>query len=463
LDKAALNETASVTLGAQLKGSNGLPNIYVSWDVTVNQLMLAINKIPEYWFAANNEVATSGVAEIHVNVNPVGQASADIKNFAGDLRKTIVNTAITSATAAAPTIAAKTSDPEKALIPATGKSIDNTIRGYLTNNLEFTLAFVGGSSSLKLGDDEKSGDIVTGGSGQNYFMYPADDKTLVAIPVNAKGQPVALAAAGVAKFTAWPAAADLAKIKVATISNYEFQLYGHKVADISGKDYYIVKDILNYSGEKSLANTLTAHVKASVAEVSLTCNNPVILENPTFDVKFLRPLNASGASNATFTDAVDNGNTLYLKNLATFVDWRNSWTTETYHKFYVVKSLIPNTDDITTTLNNGTLGTTKLSDVAPNTKFNYYANKDVVPAGIPYDMSKACVKYVAADATATPPVAEQKYLDLGILYYPNIDVNVGDFSIQVPLEVTYWWGTLRGVNVKIDVKYTKNNGGSTNP
>ena len=78
-------------------------------------------------------------------------------------------------------------------------------------------------------------------------------------------------------------------------------------------------------------------------------------------------------------------------------------------------------------------------------------------------MSKACVKYVAADATATPPVTGETYLDLGILYYPNIDVNVGDFSIQVPLEVTYWWGTLRGVNVKIDVKYTKNNGGSTNP
>ena len=356
-------------------------------------------------------------------------------------------------------LAKKNSDTQKGLIIADGLTIDNDTRAKFYDKLKVDLSFVPGTDVAKT---KEVGEVVTGGSGKKYFLYPsADGKKLYAAAYKASDKSI----------TKDEANGLIAEI-IDDNGKYVFALNGNGEADITAAKYDIVKDVLNYNGAKSLANTLTAHVKATVTEKNGQCENPIILTNPLFDVKFLRPLNASGNASKKFTDAIDNGNILYLKDLASFSDWRAQWTSPTYYTYYEVNVMKALVDDITTTLNNGTLGSTKLIDVAPNTKFEWYTWGASVPGSLNgknlkdannkviYDRSKSSIGYQAAvPATATTAgTAEVPGIDFGCLYYPNIDVNVGNFSIQVPLEIGYHWGTLRGTNVTIDIEYTVKNG-----
>lgn len=188
------------------------------------------------------------------------------------------------------------------------------------------------------------------------------------------------------------------------------------------------QDLLNAASHKDLAHTVTATVGIYVTNA---CDMPLPVENNTFDVKFLRPIDATGVEGVAFTDAKDDGNQTDLYKLLTFTDWRDTWK-ETFvqapNAGYGVTSITPEIDDITTDMNNGTLGETLLSSITKDIIFKKVAN-----AGKPYGG-----------------------VTFGQLVYENVGHVTSTFKVRVPLTVTYYWGKVK-TSVDITVNATQGN------
>ena len=153
------------------------------------------------------------------------------------------------------------------------------------------------------------------------------------------------------------------------------------------------------------------------------------IANNTFDIKFLRPLDVTGAEAVTFTDAVTGGNKKDMAELVDFLDWRDQWQ-ESWVDYYGVTSIAADVDGITTTLNGGKLGETLLSDVTDAVSFDY--------------------KAIGAEKTYGGK-------DFGYLYYGNNGSVTAKFQIRVPLTITYDWGEITTAYVDITVEPTQAN------
>lgn len=178
------------------------------------------------------------------------------------------------------------------------------------------------------------------------------------------------------------------------------------------------KDLLNAASHNNLAKTMTATV-GIYAENG--CDMELPIAGNMFDMKFLRPIDVVGADDVTFTDAIDHGNTKDVAKLVKFTDWRDQWL-EAYIGYYGVTAITADLGGITTTLNGGTLGTTKLSDVNPNLKFKQETDGQT----------------------------------FGQLLYENNGQVTGTFKVRVPLTVTYDWGEVK-TYVDITIENTKAN------
>lgn len=188
------------------------------------------------------------------------------------------------------------------------------------------------------------------------------------------------------------------------------------------------QDLLNAASHKDLAHTVTATVGIYVTNA---CDMPLPVENNTFDVKFLRPINVAGAEGVAFTDAKDGGNQADLYKLLTFTDWRDTWKdnfVQAPNDGYGVTSITPDINDITTDMNNGTLGETLLSSITKDIIFKKVAN-----AGKPYGG-----------------------VTFGQLVYENVGHVTSTFKVRVPLTVTYYWGEVK-TSVDITVNATQGN------
>lgn len=183
------------------------------------------------------------------------------------------------------------------------------------------------------------------------------------------------------------------------------------------------KDLLNAASHNNLAKTMTATV-GIYAENG--CDMELPIAGNMFDMKFLRPIDVVGADDVTFTDAIDHGNTKDVAKLVKFTDWRDQWL-EAYIGYYGVTAITADLGGITTTLNGGTLGTTKLSDVNPNLKFK--------------------------QETGGQPYGGRTF---GQLLYENNGQVTGTFKVRVPLTVTYDWGEVK-TYVDITIENTKAN------
>lgn len=188
------------------------------------------------------------------------------------------------------------------------------------------------------------------------------------------------------------------------------------------------QDLLNAASHKDLAHTVTATVGIYVTNA---CDMPLPVENNTFDVKFLRPINVAGVEGVAFTDAKDEGNQADLYKLLTFTDWRGTWKEE-YVKApnagYGVTSITPDIDDITTDMNNGTLGETLLSSITKDIAFKKDPNAGKAYGGVTF----------------------------GQLVYENVGHVTSTFKVRVPLTVTYYWGKVK-TYVDITVNATQGN------
>jgi hypothetical protein len=328
--------------------------------------------------------------------------------------------------------------------------------------------------------DGTKGEEFTGYSGTKYLLVPdPTNAELYAIAYNAANKNYSGTSAKVVSLK-WTDGVTDAKAQ-----KYEFEL----------EDNAIAKDLVNAASHKDLANSLTAHVQVSA---NLTCDAtiPVIVTNDKFDVKFLRPIDVEGQDAKIFRDATDGGNLLQLLDLLKLNDWREQWApkfgatdadlfapatapatgvdytkpkfpgaTKNYFVYYKV-NVSADIDNITTDLNGGTLGTTKLSDVTTNAKFFSDPQTDL-SAGTYAGRTWKLIGFANANAdasgawnwyTVAPYTSDATYAWSANhrLRYENNQTTVGTFKVRVPLNVTYYWGTLK-TYIDVEVKNTLEN------
>lgn len=189
---------------------------------------------------------------------------------------------------------------------------------------------------------------------------------------------------------------------------------------VTYQDNDIAKAVLNYAGHLDLGKneTLTAKVQVNVVN---GCDQKLDVANNTFDVKFLRPISIE-ATDGSLEDAKDNGSDLALKDAMQFVDWRGFEFVPdnmNYFEYYGVETIAINVNDIM-------LDGKKLKDVYPAARVDY-------------------------SETTTDEIASGNFGT--ITWHNNSTALSADITIELPVEVTYKWGTFK-VNVPVVVKKT---------
>ena len=371
------------------KDKSKYPDVFVTFktgkrtgtdSTPAGEVKLADNIISNYWYTANT--SKPGTAEIHSNTltpedNPKGTADKMVTTF-GDVFKG----------------------------NKIGASLINVVKD-LTEGKEYAAA------KLKLSlvfDAANTGKEYMGIDGKTYVMSVSDDgKTLNAqIKGNQAKNPVATLTSP----------EDPSETMIA----YQHNDYAHA--------------LLNYKDHNSLANDV---VKAIIGiKAQNGCAKELPLTKNTFDVRFLRPLNAKNADKTIVDASYVEMQKIKAVDLLKFTDWRDAWNKNQaagiggeYEKYYGVTGVTIDgiAEGQSISLNPNVL--TNLGQSDP-TKF--------VPLG---DVTKNIdFVYTAADG--------------GTLTYKNLSATVQEFRIKIPVTVKYIWGYITE-NVTVTVKKTANN------
>ena len=372
------------------KDKSKLPDVFVVFktgkrvgtdSTPAGQVLWANNIISNYWYKANTSKA--GTDEIHTNTltpedNPGGTADK-MENTFGDVFK-------------GNKIAAS------ALIKVTQDLTKN--KDYATDKLKLNVVF----------DASNDGKEYKGIDGKTYVMSVADKgKTLNA---QIKGNQAKQA---VAKLTS---PEDPSETKIA----YQHGEYAHA--------------LLNYKDHNSLANDVVKAIIGIIAQNE--CAKELPLTNNTFDVRFLRPINAENA-NKTIEDASYVAmQKIKATDLLKFTDWRDAWNKTQaagiggeYEKYYGVEGVTIEgiKDGESISLNPNVM--TNLGQSNPKT---FVALGDVT--------KNIDFVYTSADG--------------GTLTYKNLSSTVQEFQIKIPVTVKYIWGYITE-NVTVTVKKTASN------
>lgn len=220
---------------------------------------------------------------------------------------------------------------------------------------------------------------------------------------------------------------------------------------------------LNNTVSKKLLNAYPHNAAELYAQIGICAYSPcdiaLALEGSNYPAYFLRPISMNDNGTGEFIDAQANGSTINIAEVFNFVDWRdqefrngtdykNVWL----YAYYNVKQVDVKISDITTTLNGGTLGTTKLSDVTNKIKISQLdAAGNVSTTPVTMNLSAFNRESAGTSATWNAIVAA-----MGKIKYENNGNNVQDFKLQIPIEFTYDWGTIKS-SVTVNVKSTMGN------
>ena len=371
-------QASSVTVYVRFQLRSGMnaknKYIYVALTWTPSEINLGpivkisdASKINEYWYTKNSNLAGSGYSDVHINVEVPGAMNADCE-FNVDLKNRFVGNKFPELTGLA---------EEYPHLAATGK---------------LSIVFV-----------EEAGlyENVPGASGAHYNLKVSTDGSKLLTTSNAL-------------------IAEITPDGVITLAQTPE-----------------AKDLLNNKAHNKLGDKETLTVKVGF---KYTTSDPIFdsveLENNTFYVKILRPISVTEGT-AEFEDAQTNGSRSPVH--FDFIDWRdhkfvdNDLYGSNYYSYYGLNSgayvsIEPDMDNITTNMNNGTLGETKLTDVTNLIKFRYEWDS---------------FKYI-----------KDHYF--GELVYENNGSRVLNFKIQIPVKVHYTWGTIY-TNIVAEVQKTINN------
>lgn len=383
------NENVQIAVKYESKDKSKYPDVFVTFktgkrigedSTPAGEVKLADNIISNYWYAANT--STPGTAEIHSNTmtpedNPGGTAEKMETTFGDVFKGNKIGANLINV------IKDLTADKE-----------------YAAANLKLSLVF----------DAANTGKEYKGIDGKTYIMSVSEDgKTLNAqIKGNQAKNPVATL----------DSPEDPSETKIA----YQHNDYAHA--------------LLNYKDHNSLANDV---VKAIIGiKAQNKCAKDLALTNNTFDVRFLRPINAENANKEIVDASYVEMQKIKATDLLKFTDWRDAWNKKQaagiggeYEKYYGVTGVTIDgiADGQSISLNPNVM--TNLGQSDP-TKF--------VPLG---DVTKNIdFIYTAADG--------------GTLTYKNLSATVQEFQIKIPVTVKYIWGYITE-NVTITVKKTANN------
>lgn len=266
-----------------------------------------------------------------------------------------------------------------------------TVTGDNTANQEFAADKL----TLTFGFDKKNnGKKYIGVDGKTYTMLVSDDGLTLYAYLKNKND----------------------KQEVAIISGDEAKT---QKIEYQKTDY--AKALLNYVAHNALNdNTITAIIGITAKN---ECPKDLELENNTFDVRFLRPLNVYSA-NKTIEDASITGlQVINLKDLVTFDDWRDAWngktqkgTGGTYYDYYGITGItIDGVDD-------GQVIST---------------NADVLA-----NLGQDAETFVSLQSVSNQ--LDFTYSD-GKLTYKNLSNNVTEFTLKIPVMVEYIWGKVPAI------------------
>ncbi|MDE5677402.1 MAG: hypothetical protein K2G02_02500 [Phocaeicola sp.] len=201
------------------------------------------------------------------------------------------------------------------------------------------------------------------------------------------------------------------------------------------------KKLLNLYGHLVPKHFANVDIVATYGECKLA------LGTESFKVRFLRPVDVLDGDQAKFIDAQANGSSIVLGDLFDLKDWReeallvknaagayksaeeNGVELYPYYKFETIKVDIDNAEcDLTGTRK-------KVSEVTNKLELS------VTGTGVQDNV----VDITTVDALNTTKIV-----------YKNNEGNVQKFTLWIPVEITYYWGTLKAV-AKCDVESTKAN------
>ena len=223
---------------------------------------------------------------------------------------------------------------------------------------------------------------------------------------------------------------------IATIDGSYCDAAGIKAQKVSYAHTDAAHSLLNYVAHNKLADDVLKAIVALKVKTNV-CEHELALTNKEFNVRFLRPINVAGV-NKELEDAQDNKQMISLYDMVTLSDWRDYGFAShaSYWNFYNIKDIRVIGNYTFGTENNQATGIIKPYIYTTMTKGgqnNNTLDQKVKQSTISNQVLFRAVK----DATAT--TGKAKY---GYLLYENLSSTVQEFTVRVPLEVTYEWGTV---------------------
>ena len=195
------------------------------------------------------------------------------------------------------------------------------------------------------------------------------------------------------------------------------------------------------------------------------CNVAMPLKDAINPYYFLRPINVDAVSGKYFVDGATElqaESNIDLFELFTFKDWYGrvffkepasdddpDYTWLWLFKYYNIKNVEVDLDNVTTDMSGGDITKTKLSEKAPFARLTHLDKSgNNINSGLDLEYN----------TPMTDKWGENQYKGLrekfGHLHYSNnTSTTSGDFNIRVPVSFTYTWGTIN-TTVDIQVKAT---------
>lgn len=230
----------------------------------------------------------------------------------------------------------------------------------------------------------------------------------------------------------------------------EFQ-HGKYAEDLLNVASHTVLDPV--AAKDPAASTFTTHMV--LTDNGTNCL-PIALTGATkFDVRYLRPIDGVASDAAEAYDAVDNGNRIWLADLVSFRDWR--WTESTtqyafggangtnrdmtYINYYGITEIKPDLSKVRTNINGRDQ---LLSDVT---------NKITLSDTDPATGASSLGTYTKNSSSSFNAFRTA----IGYIYYGNVGSTVSDFYLDIPVTVKYDWGETAPATIRINVKSTQGN------
>ena len=276
--------------------------------------------------------------------------------------------------------------------------------------------------SLVINDDVKN---QTGASGTKYVLSVQDDKLMAALASAPKG----------------------ATQEIAHLTDPSNPENTHVIFNNSEW----AKDLLNKAGHTELkqGETFTAAIKVSISD---DCGREVNLSDNTFNVRFIRPISVEQKENeGLLKDGLDNGDTIYMKNLLSLIDWRHNpptlstvfTTANDYFNYYEITSIQVGKWD-------NDKWDFASADVADNNNQHIQKYAKVVGSNQTVEQYNHDIVLNYKIESSSPSLDDMGY----IVYRNNGTAVSANYKIEVPFVIKYKWGYLP-VTVQLTIQKTR--------